>query len=145
MTNLPSFDKSTFTNESYVFRNEKPWGYELIFTRPDLPYAGKILHINAGMRLSLQIHDQKLETIFILNGTFNLIIDNDHDELETITVQAGRGYTVKPGQRHRYQAITDCDVFEVSTPEIGTTYRLEDDFKRPDETQELRSQERKDA
>jgi hypothetical protein len=40
--------------------------------------------------------------------------------------------------------ITDCDILEVSTPEIGTTFRLEDDFKRPDETEELRKEERKD-
>jgi len=42
------------------------------------------------------------------------------------------------GQRHRHQAVTDCDVMEVSTPESGTTWRLEDDFSRPDETPEQR-------
>jgi hypothetical protein len=33
-------------------------------------------------------------------------------------------------------------VFEASTPEKGTTYRLEDDFARPDETDERRERER---
>ena len=48
------------------------------------------------------------------------------------------------GQRHRLIGITDCDIFEVSTPEIGTTFRLEDDYKRPDETEEMRIKDRKD-
>lgn len=143
--NLTNLDKTSFTNKPYIFRNEKPWGYELIFTNPHLPYTGKILHIYAGKRLSLQVHDQKLETIFVLSGDLHLIIDNVEGELETIKIQKGHGYNVQPGQRHRYQAITDCDVYEVSTPEIGTTYRLEDDFKRSDETEDLRNQERTNA
>ena len=42
------------------------------------------------------------------------------------------------GQRHRLAGITDCDVVEASTPEIGITERLEDDYKRPDETEDMR-------
>ncbi|OGH30797.1 MAG: hypothetical protein A3J69_01580 [Candidatus Levybacteria bacterium RIFCSPHIGHO2_02_FULL_42_12] len=124
-------------------RVEKPWGHELIFTPKTLPYTGKILHINAGKRLSLQIHDKKQETQFLINGACNLIIDNSRRELETIEMKKGKGYTIIIGQRHRLQAVSDCDVFEVSTPEIGTTFRLEDDYKRTDETDEARSKERK--
>jgi mannose-6-phosphate isomerase-like protein (cupin superfamily) len=142
MVNLPEFDKSKFINNPFVLKVEKPWGYELILTPSDLPYTGKILHINAGQRLSLQIHDAKQETGLLWSGKANLIIENINGEMETIEMQAGQGYTIKIGQRHRYQAITDCDIFEASTPEIGTTYRLEDDYQRPDETPELRQAER---
>ncbi|OGH87480.1 MAG: hypothetical protein A3J93_03025 [Candidatus Magasanikbacteria bacterium RIFOXYC2_FULL_42_28] len=142
MIDLNQFDKSKFVNTPYILKVEKPWGYELIFTQANLPYVGKILHINAGKRLSLQIHDKKEETGFIVSGRCNLIIENTRGEMETIEMMPNNGYTVKIGQRHRYQAITDCDIFEVSTPEIGTTYRLEDDYKRPDETENLRAQER---
>ena len=38
--------------------------------------------------------------------------------------------------------ITDADIIEASTPELGTTWRLEDDFARPHETPEQRKLER---
>lgn len=141
--NLPNFDKSKFINESFLIKVLKPWGYELIFTPKDLPYSGKILHIEAGKRLSLQIHDLKQESCLLSEGKCNLICENIDGELETVEMELGKGYSIKVGQRHRFQAVTDCDIFEVSTPEIGTTYRLEDDYRRPDETQDLRVNERK--
>jgi mannose-6-phosphate isomerase len=52
------------------------------------------------------------------------------------------GYSTQVGQKHRLKAITDCDIIEVSTPEAGTTWRLEDDYARPDETPEQRRLER---
>ncbi len=142
MTNLPNFDKSKFTNNGYVKRVDKPWGYELHWVPEGMPYMGKILHINAGKRLSLQIHDQKQETYFLINGECSLILENSNGELATIKLEKGKGYTTMIGQRHRHQAITDCDVVEVSTPEKGTTWRLEDDYKRPDETEDQRKKER---
>ena len=129
------FDTSKFTNTPFVKRIDKPWGYEIIFTEGNLPYTGKILHINAGKRLSLQVHDKKQETQFLFSGRCNLIADNQQGELITLEMEVNKGYTILVGQRHRLAAITDCDVFETSTPEFGTTYRLEDDYKRSDETE----------
>src|SRR5205814_10523557 len=41
---------------------------------------------------------------------------------------------------HDALPISDCDILEVSTPEMGTTYRLEDDYSRSEEhTSELQS------
>lgn len=142
MANLPNFDKSSFINEGYVKKIEKPWGYELHWVPEGMPYMGKILHINVGHRLSLQVHDSKQETYWLLNGECNLIIENSQGELETIKLEKGKGYTTKIGQKHRHQAVTNCDIVEVSTPEAGTTWRLEDDYKRPDETPEQRKKER---
>lgn len=142
MTDLPQFDKSKFTNAPYIKRVEKPWGYELHWVPEGLPYMGKVLHIDAGKRLSLQAHDQKQETYWLLSGECNLIIENAKGELETIKLQKGKGYTTMIGQRHRHQAVTDCDVVEVSTSEVGTTWRLEDDYNRPDETPKQRKIER---
>lgn len=125
--------------DSYVNRVEKPWGYEIHWTPDDLPYMGKILHVNAGKRLSLQRHDKKQETWFMMKGRAKVVWDNDAGELTETEFQYGQGYTCKIGQRHRLVGITDCDIIEVSTPEIGTTERLEDDYKRPDETEEVRN------
>jgi len=117
---------------------EKPWGYEIHWTPSDLPYMGKILHINAGKRLSLQRHDQKKESWYMVKGRAKLIWDNEKEELVETELEYGKSYTCSTNQRHRLVGITDCDVIEVSTPEIGTTERLEDDYQRPDETEEVR-------
>jgi quercetin dioxygenase-like cupin family protein len=136
------FDRSAFTNTPFLVRVEKPWGYELIFTPPDKPYTGKILHIDAGKRISLQYHDQKAETIMLLRGRGILLADNAQGELEEIEMEPLKGYSNVPGQRHRLIAVEDCDFFEASLPEIGTTFRLEDDSGRGAETEESRSRER---
>jgi hypothetical protein len=80
----------------------------------------------------------------LLSGQAKVIWDNQNGELIETELENGKGYSCSIGQRHRLVGITDCDVLEVSTPEIGTTFRLEDDYKRPDETEELRKEERKD-
>jgi len=136
------FDSKKYTNQPFVKKNTKPWGYEIIFTKTELPYCGKILHIDAGKRISLQYHDLKQETQMLVNGQCKLIIDDHNQQLVEIEMEAYQGYNILPGQKHRLQAITDCDVFEVSTPEIGTTYRIEDDYQRPDETEAVRREER---
>lgn len=135
---LKKINKSAFVTTPFLKKVEKPWGYELHFAPEDLPYMGKVMHINAGKRLSLQIHDKKLETQVLINGECNLIHDNSSGELITTKMEQNKGYTAMIGQKHRLQAVTDCDVFEVSAPEIGNTYRLEDDYARPTETEEMR-------
>ena len=136
------FDKSSFSNEPYVKRIEKPWGYELHWVPNDKPYMGKVIHINSGARLSLQIHDQKKESWYLINGKAKVIWDNNKGELIETELSKEQGFTTEIGQRHRLVGITDCDIIEVSTPEMGTTWRLEDDYKRPDETPMQRKKER---
>lgn len=129
-------------NSTYVKKIEKPWGYELHWVRENKPYMGKVLHIKAGARLSLQIHDQKQESWFLMNGEAKIIWDNEKGDLIETIMEKGKGYTCQINQRHRLAGITDCDIMEVSTPEMGTTYRLDDDYKRPDETPNQRKTER---
>ena len=136
------FDKSKFTNQPYLKRIEKPWGFELHWVFENLPYMGKVLHINDGKRLSLQVHDQKQESWFIIKGRGKIIWEDQNGILIETEMEYGKGYTCSRGQKHRLAGITDCDIIEVSTPELGITYRLEDDYKRPDETEEQRKKER---
>jgi hypothetical protein len=37
---------------------------------------------------------------------------------------------VRPGRRHRFVAVEDSDIFEVSSPEIDDVVRLEDSYGR---------------
>jgi quercetin dioxygenase-like cupin family protein len=136
------FDASAFTNEPFLVRVEKPWGYELIFTPPEKPYTGKILHVRAGKRLSLQWHDEKQETIMLLRGRATLLADDANHMLAEIEMEPGKGYSNVPGQRHRLIAIEDSDFVEASLPETGNTYRVEDDSGRGTETEAERASER---
>jgi mannose-6-phosphate isomerase len=142
MPELTDFDPSAFTNEPFLLRVEKPWGYELIFTPPDKPYTGKILHVAAGKRISLQYHDEKQETIMLLRGRGILLADNERGELEEIAMEPLKGYSNVPGQRHRLIALEDCDFVEASLPETGNTYRLDDDSGRGTEGEADRARER---
>ncbi len=142
MADSPIFDPKDFSNDSYVRRVEKPWGYELHWVPEDAPYMGKVLHINADARLSLQVHDEKQESWFLLAGEATVIWEDNTGELVETVLQKGVGYSTKVGQKHRLKGITDCDILEVSTPELGTTWRLDDDYARPHETPEQREKER---
>ncbi len=138
----PHFDRADFTTTPHARRIEKPWGFELHWTPEGMPYAGKVLHINAGCRLSLQLHDEKRESWLLLAGRAKVVWQNRDGDLVETELEPGTGYTCALGQMHRLVGITDCDVIEVSTPEVGTTWRLEDDYARPHETPLQRRRER---
>ena len=140
--NPPVYDSTHFSTESYVKRIEKPWGYELHWVPESAPYMGKVLHINEGARLSMQVHDQKSESWFLLSGEASVIWEDNKGKLIETRLEKGKGYTTQVGQKHRLKGLTDCDILEVSTPELGTTWRLEDDYSRPNETPEQRAKER---
>lgn len=125
---------------------KKPWGREIHLTPPDLPYMFKILCINAGEMISLQYHDQKQESWFLKSGQVKLLWQEmEGGPLIETVLEENKVYTCSVGQQHRLVGITDCEVWEVSTPEIGTTFRLDDIYNRPDETQEEREKRDKGA
>ena len=106
----------------------KPWGYELIFAKTHR-YVGKILHINRGESLSLQYHEMKEETLFVVEGEMRLTIEYEGDRRE-ITLRKGEAFHIPPRLIHRMEAIVDTDVAEVSTPELQDVVRLEDRYGR---------------
>src|SRR5579875_4047329 len=120
-------------------RVEKPWGWEIIWAESD-GYTGKLIHVLAGRRLSLQYHDSKSETVCLLSGRALLVVEDAAGDLREIPMQPHHGYTIAPFQLHRLAAIEDSDLVEVSPPERGTTVRVEDDYRRDDETEQVRAQ-----
>jgi len=117
----------------------KPWGQEIILTEKDLPYTAKILLVHAGKKLSLQSHDQKIETLTLISGQATISLGDNLKTIKEENMLLQSGYTINPGQIHRISATTNCQIFEASTPEQGTTKRLQDDYQRPDETPTLRN------
>jgi mannose-6-phosphate isomerase len=108
---------------------DKPWGHELIWARTDR-YVGKILHIKAGHALSLQFHRVKDETIMLLSGRMQLTSYRDGEPPREQALGPREPVHIVPGLRHRMVAIEDCDVVEVSTPELDDVVRLEDRYGR---------------
>ena len=111
-----------------VTRVDKPWGYELHWAKTER-YVGKLIHVDAGHALSLQYHNLKDETIFLQSGRMLFEIKQG-DELVKREMQPGEAVHITPGTVHRMTAITDCDIFEVSTPELHDVVRLEDRYGR---------------
>jgi mannose-6-phosphate isomerase len=112
-----------------VRRIPKPWGHELIWAETDR-YAGKILVIETGRRLSLQYHDRKLESIYVLSGRLRLFIEQDDGEVRSEELRPGDARHIPVGRIHRFEAIERVELVEVSTPDLDDVIRVEDDFGR---------------
>jgi len=110
-------------------RVDKPWGWELWWTVTDA-YVGKVIFISAGHRLSLQYHNQKDESVFVVEGEMILHLEDAEGDLQPIHLGPGEFQRVPTGKRHRFEAVTDTRLIEVSTPELDDVVRLEDDFGR---------------
>lgn len=129
----------------------KPWGNELwIADGIRTPYALKRILFKKGFRSSLQVHQYKFETNYVLSGTGilqirqellnceeflasseqSLIVDEALKTLNNIYINPGDIIDVKPGQIHRVIAITDLVFIEASTKELDDVIRLQDDTSR---------------
>ncbi len=107
----------------------KPWGHEEIFAETDR-YVGKLLSIKSGESLSLQYHERKMETLRVLQGQVRFETGMAPEALETADLGPGEVFHIPPGLIHRMEALTDCTLLEVSTPELDDVVRLSDRYGR---------------
>ena len=111
-------------------RVEKPWGHELIWAVADA-YAGKLLYVKAGHKLSLQFHRQKDESWYVLEGRAELEFATAGEKATSSeVVTPGAAFRIKPGTVHRIRALEDTLVLEVSTPHLDDVVRLDDSYGR---------------
>jgi len=110
------------------YRVAKPWGYELIWARTDR-YVGKILHIEPGHLLSLQYHNTKDESIYVLRGEIVLRVQQGETLIERPLVE-GEAFHIDPKVIHQFEAVVASDLLEASTPEIDDVVRLKDRYGR---------------
>ena len=107
---------------------KKPWGREIWFAKSK-DYAGKLLEIKKGKRLSRQYHKVKHETLFTYKGKYVLELGGKSINLKLM--KPGSSFVVKPGTVHRMHAkFGNVTIIEVSTPQINDVVRLEDDYGR---------------
>ncbi len=114
-------------------RVDKPWGHELWYALTDR-YAGKILYVSAGHRLSLQFHHDKDESNYLLSGRLKLIKGTSADDLVETEIGPGHTWRNQAGEIHTIEAIEDAQVLEVSTPEVDDVVRLSDSYGRAGST-----------
>jgi mannose-6-phosphate isomerase-like protein (cupin superfamily) len=109
---------------------DKPWGHELIWSETPF-YTGKKIHVDAGKRLSLQYHETKRESVFVVSGTLLLHLGQG-DDARILTLNEGESADIPALEVHRFEAPADSDVdiIEVATPEVDDVIRLEDDYDR---------------
>lgn len=109
---------------SSVKEVKKPWGKE-VWWAVTKRYAGKMLIVHAGQRLSLQYHEKKLESMLVVAGTGKIVLGE-----EEVDASPGLSFTIQPGTIHRITAETDLAIVEVSTVELDDVVRVEDAYGR---------------
>lgn len=107
----------------------KPWGKEIWFAM-EPEYVGKILHIKKGHRYSLQYHEKKKETQYILKGKVRFLLGENVDTLGIYMLSPGDKLDVQPLMIHRAEALEDSEILEVSTNDLDDVVKLEDDYGR---------------
>tara|TARA_Y100001968_G_C19266849_1_gene672145 strand:+ start:548 stop:898 length:351 start_codon:yes stop_codon:yes gene_type:complete len=108
---------------------EKPWGKEELLEIND-KYMVKRLTMWAGHKCSLQYHNIKKETIYVLSGILKIYTGSSKEFLKEKIYETGMSITIPTGLIHRMEAIEDCIYLESSTPEMDDVIRLDDDYAR---------------
>ncbi len=108
---------------------EKPWGKEEVIEINDR-YMMKKLTMWKGHRCSIQYHNIKRETIYVLSGQLRIYSGPTQEKMESRIFQSGETITLLPGVVHRMEAVEDSVYLEASTPEMDDVVRLVDDYQR---------------
>ena len=108
---------------------EKPWGKEELLEHNDR-YMVKRLTMWKGHRCSLQFHNLKTETIFVLSGKLKITTGTSQQDLKDEIFSPGESVTISSKIIHRMEGAEDCVYLEASTPELEDVVRLKDDYSR---------------
>ena len=107
----------------------KPWGGEELLAHTQ-DYALKRICVRQGSRPSLQYHERKSESLYLLEGKLGIEIGDNLDSLAIEEILPGQVVDIPRGTIHRVFALLDSVLIEVSTPELDDVVRLQDDYGR---------------
>jgi len=132
------FKIGSITKDSYQI--SKPWGCEYWLTgeNPINDIVLKYIKINKGTKTSLQVHLNKYESNFIVNGKASVSIGLEEYsirkeyDLKKIIINEPTVLDISPRTIHQVEAITDIDLIEASTNHLDDVIRLKDDTGRGD-------------
>ena len=112
----------TLYSEGDYSRTEKPWGYFEVLLESESSKV-KILSVNPGQMLSLQMHEHRSETWYVTQGIATVTKGNT-----TFNLQPGESVEIDQKERHRVQN-SGSEVLEIIEIQTGT-YFGEDDIIR---------------
>ena len=121
----------TLYSEGSYDKAEKPWGYFETLMETDASKV-KLLYVLPGERLSLQKHQHRRETWYVIHGTAKVTKDK-----ERFTMQTGDSVIIEKNQLHRLENSGDIplQIIEVQTGSYfgeDDIIRLEDSYGRVD-------------
>ena len=105
----------------------KPWGHEDIIDDTS-HYTLKLLHVLPGHRLSLQYHESKRESLYVLEGHMHLTLEGQDKLMPPVA-----SITILPKQQHRIKCHGQekLIVLEAASGEhLTDVVRLYDDYDR---------------
>jgi mannose-6-phosphate isomerase len=107
-------------------------GVRGIWALEDGLYCGKRITVHAGQSLSLQYHELKHETMFVVSGSGSIDIGPRGGELERLPLAPGDVIRIPVEVVHRLCAAPEEDivVMEASTTHLTDVVRLEDRYGR---------------
>lgn len=108
---------------------EKPWGKEELLEKNER-YMFKRLTMFKGHACSLQYHEIKVESVYLLSGSLKVYVGDNQDGLDEIIMKPHDSMTLYPLKIHRMEALEDSIYLEASTPELEDVVRLQDNYKR---------------
>ena len=117
----PEHGLTLYTDGDYP-RTEKPWGYFEILFETEFSKV-KILSVDPGQMLSMQMHEHRSETWYITQGIATVTKDDTKLEL-----YPGENIVIQQRERHRVQNF-GSEVLEIIEIQTGT-YFGEDDIVR---------------
>ena len=77
----------------------------------------------------MQYHNVKDETVYLLSGQLIYRVWEGDSRCD-VTLEIGEAFRITPGTMHQMEAVTDCDILEVSTPHLDDVVRLTDRYGR---------------
>lgn len=115
-----------------IKRVDKPWGFEVTI-ESNKDYILKKLFMAEGESCSVQHHEKKTETIYVLKGRLRVLIYVKPGELKKIHVlYPGEHLTIQCPTVHRMEGIVDTFYLEASGPYPDDVIRHEDKYGRTD-------------
>ena len=118
-------------DESHIFPlsqsvGDRPWGSEDLLALVSEKFSVKILKINAGSKGGLQYHRLKDEVAVVISGELLIRYDLGDKVIKERIVRSGEAVHFMPGLVHQEEALSDCVIFEASTPHFNDRVRVEE-------------------
>ena len=113
-----------------TYRVDKHWGYE-VWLEMNKHFTLKLIHFKKGNKCSLQLHEYKIESIYVIDGEAEVFLEDEEGNWTSKVYGSGSGWSVPLNRRHRVLAKTDFTIIEAQSSHLDDGVRFEDDLNRP--------------